>query len=269
MNEEAIRLYGFSHMAGIDGLVHAVSGRQGGVSERHFRSLNLSTAVPDRQEAVFENRRRLAVALGIDPERLLKPGQVHGTECLVVGRAEITAGLPGLADSPLVADGLLTAEPDLYLFMTFADCVPVLLCDPVRRVVGLVHAGWKGTVAGAARHALQTAAEVFGCRPQDVLVGVGPSIGPDQYEVGEDVAKAARRAFPRAKGLVDYRENGKAHLDLWRANAYQLEQLGVPGANIEISGLCTASHTDLFFSHRAEKGNTGRLGAVIGLRSDE
>ncbi|MHB1416280.1 MAG: peptidoglycan editing factor PgeF [Chloroflexota bacterium] len=269
MSEEAIRLYRFSRMAGVDGLVHVVSGRQGGVSEGQFRSLNLSTAVPDRQEAVFENRRRLAVALGADPQRLLKPGQVHGTECLVVGRAEIAAGLAGVADSPLVADGLLTAEPDLYLFMTFADCVPVLLYDPVHRVVGLVHAGWKGTVAGAARQAVQTAVKAFGCRPQDVLAGIGPSIGPDRYEVGEDVAEAARRAFPGANGLVEYRENGKAHLDLWRANAYQLEQLGVLAANIEISGLCTASHTDLFFSHRAEKGKTGRMGAVIGFRSDE
>ena len=258
--------YHFANLARAPKLVQAVSGRLGGVSEGHLRSLNLSLVVNDRREAVLENRRRLAEALAIPPGRLLKPRQVHGVDCLVVGSAETAAGLPGLEDSPLVADCLLTAEPDLYLFMTFADCVPVLLHDPTRGVVGLAHAGWKGTLAGIAQRAVLVAREAFGSRPEDLLVGIGPSIGPCCYEVGEEVAEAARRAFPKGADLLARVAGGSVHLDLWRANALQLEAVGVPAANIEIAGTCSACNVDRFFSHRREAGKTGRMGAVIGLR---
>jgi len=263
---EQVWYFQFQNMARTAGLVQAVSGRLGGVSEGHLRSLNIGLTVGDRREAVFANRRRLAMALAIPIERWVKPRMVHGSNCLVVGAAEADLGL-GLVDkSSLEADALLTAEPEVYLFLTVADCVPVLLHDPVRGVVGLAHAGWKGTVAGVARKAVAKAQAVFGSRPADVLVGIGPSIGPCCYEVGAEVARAAARAFPGCKGLLHEKEGGRVHLDLWRANAYQLEEMGVPAANIEIAGLCTACRTDLFFSHRAEKGKTGRQGAIIGLR---
>lgn len=262
---ESIELFRFANLAAAPRLVHAISGRTGGVSNDPFRSLNVSTAVGDEREAVLENRRRLAAALGIAPNRLLKPGQVHGTNCLVVGKAEVEEHYERWQTSPPLADGLLTAEPEVYLFMTFGDCVPILLHDPVRGVVGLVHAGWKGTVNRAAAQALLTAQNELGCRPEDVLVGIGPSIGPCCYEVGPDVAEAALSAFPGAEGLL-MRVNGRVHLDLWRANAYQLMELGVPAENIEIGGVCTSCHVDRFFSHRREKGKSGRMAAVIGMR---
>jgi polyphenol oxidase len=265
MNEDNVNLFRFRNLSAMPLLVHAVSGRWGGISEGHFHTLNVSTAVGDNEESVWENRRRLAAALGIPAERLLKPGQVHGVDCLVVGRAELEAGLTGRRDTALVADGLVTAEPGLYLFMTFADCVPVLFYDPVRQVAGLVHAGWKGTVSGAAREALRTAMANFGSRPEDVLVGIGPSIGPCCYEVGSEVADAASAAFPGCDGLLA-EADGSRRLDLWRANAHQLVEMGVPEEQIEVAGLCTSCRTDLFFSHRREKGKTGRIGAVIGLR---
>ncbi len=264
--KEDVWLYRFANLARSPSLVQAVSGRMGGASRGHLSSLNLSLVVHDEQETVLANRRRLAEALAIPHERLLKSRQVHGADCLVVGRREIEQGLTGAGDSPLVADGLLTAERELYLFMTFADCVPVLLHDPVRGVVGLVHAGWKGTVAGIARRAVLAAQAAFGSRPADLLVGIGPSIGPCCYEVGEDVATAVRQALPAYRQVLREVAGGSVHLDLWRANACQLEEVGVPAANIEVAGLCSACRTDLLFSHRKEKGRTGRMGAVIGLR---
>ncbi|MHB1132730.1 MAG: peptidoglycan editing factor PgeF [Chloroflexota bacterium] len=265
MSEQGIWLYRFSHLGRVPGLVQAVSGRLGGVSTAPFATLNLSTAVGDRREDVLTNRRLLAEALGVAAERLIRPSQVHGTDCLLVGAADLAAGAGGPADSGLVADGLLAVEPGVFPFMSFADCVPVLFCDPVRGVVGLVHAGWKGTVAGAGRRALREAVASFGTNPADVLVGIGPSIGPCCYEVGAEVAQAARAAFPGCERLLRRQGDG-VHLDLWRANAYQLESEGVPAQNIEVAGLCTACRTDLFFSHRAEKGRTGRMGAVVGWR---
>ncbi len=264
--QEKVWLYRFPNLARSADLVQAVSGRLGGASRGHLSSLNLSLVVHDERETVLANRQRLAEALGIPHERLLKSRQVHGSDCLVVGRGEIENGLTGLTDSPLIADGMLTAERELFLFMTFADCVPVLLHDPVRGVVGLVHAGWKGTAAGIVRRAVLLAQEAFGCRPGDILAGIGPSIGPCCYEVGPDVASAVQRALPAHAEVSREVAGGSIHLDLWRANACQLEEVGVPAANVEIAGLCSACRTDLFFSHRKERGKTGRMGAVIGLR---
>ena len=260
-------MHRFTNLASAPGLVQAVSGRLGGVSEGHFASLNLGLGSSDRREAVLENRRRLAAALDIPSNRFIRPYQVHGVDCLVVGREEVAAGLPGSADVANRVDCLLTAEPGIYLLMTFADCVPVLLFDRVRRVVGLVHAGWRGTLAGAPRRTLATMAERFGSRPEDVLVGIGPSIGPCHYEVGPEVVEATQRAFPGREDLLAARGGGKARLDLWRANAYQLQAAGVPEANVEVAGLCTVCRNDLLFSYRAGKGKTGFHGAVIGLRA--
>lgn len=265
MTDDRLWYHTFANLSRTPALVHAVAGRHGGVSEGHLRSLNMGLLVGDRREAVLENRRRLAAALGIPADRLVKSKQVHGVETAVIDHAAVSMGVLGQGDAPLVADGLLTAEPDVYLFMTFADCVPVLLHDPVAGWVGLVHAGWKGTVDGAVREALLKAQVVYGSRPEDVQVGIGPSIGPCCYEVGEDVAEAARRALPAWPQLL-VRRDGRLYLDLWQANARQLEALGVPAANVEVSGYCSSCRSDLFFSHRKEKGKTGRMGAVIGLR---
>jgi hypothetical protein len=161
------------------------------------------------------------------------------------------------------ADIILTDKPEVTLFMRFADCVPVLLYDPVQAVVGMVHAGWLGTVRGASRAAVDAMVAEYGCRPANILAGIGPSIGVDHYEVGSDVLAQVRSAFGAAESeLVQWRE-GKAYLDLWAANRAQLGQAGIE--QVEVAGLCTACHTDDWFSHRAEKGKTGRFGALIAL----
>jgi YfiH family protein len=214
--------------------------------------------VGDDKQRVRENRRRALAALARDPEAVYDVWQVHSADVIV-------ADSPRLPETPpLQADAILTAQPGLTLLMRFADCVPILLYDPVRSAAGIVHAGWLGTVRAAVRAAVETMQAAFGSRPADVLAAIGPSIGPDHYEVGADVIHAVRNSFGAdASALLPMRD-GRTYFDLWAANRLLLEGAGVK--YIEVSGLCTACHVDDWFSHRAEKGRTGRFGAMIALK---
>lgn len=252
-------LYRFDALAD-SGLLHGISTRLGGASEGPFASLNLGHTVGDVAERVAANHRLLFATLGIPAERVVTAHQVHGSRVAVVGRSDGSRVVPQ-------TDALVTDTPGVYLMLRYADCVPVLLYDPRRRAVGLVHAGWQGTVAQVAARAAQAMIRRFGCQPHEIVAAIGPSIGPCCYEVGPEVVERVGAAFPRTEGLLARRQpNGHAHLDLWAANAYQLAQLGL--RQIEIARLCTACRTDLFYSHRAERGRTGRMGAIIGLRPD-
>ncbi|HLF01997.1 MAG TPA: peptidoglycan editing factor PgeF [Anaerolineales bacterium] len=246
-------------------VAHAIFARNGGVSPQPWASLNLSTSTGDTPEHTRENRRRAFDALGLPFDSMADVWQVHGTETI---RADEPRG-----DGPQIkADGLITDRPGLTLFQRFADCVPILLYDPKHRALGIAHAGWRGTVNHAAAACVKALAESYGTRPADLIAGIGPSIGPDHYEVGPEVVAEVRRAFPKADQLLTPPQRAAVRVtnhsgtcfDLWAANALTLHELGVE--QIEIAGLCTACHTDDFFSHRAERGATGRFGAVIALR---
>jgi len=239
------------------GITQAVFTRQGGVSPAPWASLNVGGTVGDQPERVRENRLRAFAALGRDPGTLFDVWQVHGINVVV-------ADAPHPPQAPhQQADAILTDKPGLTLFMRFADCVPILLYDPVRKVVGLAHAGWLGTVRGAPQAAVESMRTRFGTRPADLQVAIGPSIGPDHYAVGPDVIAQVRQAFGGdASGLLRALNSGVG-FDLWSANRLLLERAGV--RNIEVAGLCTACHLDDWYSHRAEKGRTGRFGALIGL----
>ena len=239
------------------GLEHGCFTRLGGVSRSPWQSLNTGHTVGDDLEHVRENHERICRALGIRRGELVSPHQVHSATVQVVGgqdRGRVCEK----------TDALITDTPGVYLMLRFADCVPVLFYDPVRRAVGLAHAGWRGTVKCIARETVRRMGEAFGCRPADIRAGIGASIGPCCYEVGGEVVDAAREAFPDAPHLLSRQASGRWHFDLWAANRYQLALEGV--MQVEAAGLCTACRTDEWFSHRAEKGQTGRLGAVIGLR---
>lgn len=239
-------------------LTHAVFARHGGVSAGHWQSLNMSLSVGDSRANVRENRERAFRAVDLPPESVADLWLVHSADVVVADAPR------DLSQDAARADVIVTDRPDVTLFLRFADCVPVLLYDPARRAAGLVHAGWRGSLLRASAAAVRAMTERYGSRPQDLIAGIGPSIGPCHYEVGPEVAAQTRAVFNGCSPdlLVDV--GGRTHLDLWAANAAALREAGVE--QIEIGGVCTACRTDDFFSHRGERGQTGRFGALIALR---
>jgi hypothetical protein len=186
--------------------------------------------------------------------------QVHSSEVVV-------AHAPRPPEQAhLRADAILTDRPGVTLFMRFADCVPILLYDPHRRAIGLVHAGWLGTVNQVAVLAVQAMRAAYHCEPGDIIAAIGPSIGAHHYEVGQEVVDQARAAFGQdASGLLQPCQScgSGVQFDLWAANQLVLQRAGVK--QIEIAGLCTACDLQTWFSHRGEKGKTGRFGALLAL----
>lgn len=239
-------------------LTHAIFSRHGGVSGGHWASLNMSISVGDSRANVAENRTRAFQVMGRAPDSVADVWQVHSAEVVV---AEQPRDLS--VDAPK-ADILITNNPEVTLFQRFADCVPILLVDPKQRALGLVHAGWRGTLLRAAGVAARAMQARYGSNPQDIRAGIGPSISPQKYEVGPEVIGQTRAAFGTAWPKLLLEVNGRTHLDLWAANAEALREVGV--TQIEVSGVCTATRTDDFFSHRGEQGQTGRFGALIGLQ---
>jgi polyphenol oxidase len=230
------------------GPVHGFSTRRGGISVPPYASLNLGLNTDDSPGAVEENLRRFCAAMGIRRERIAFTKQVHGDGVLAV-RA------PGVYED---TDALVTDVPGLILAVQVADCVPVFLFDPVRKAAGMVHAGWKGSALDIAVKTVVRMSESFGSRPETLQACIGPSIGPCCYEVG---AEAAER-FPS-----DFVDGNK--LDLWRYNYQSLVRYGLTGGNVSVSGLCTACHSDWFFSHRAGGGKTGRMMGMIGMSEED
>lgn len=263
---ETLRYFQFDRLAGQPRLRHAVFSRQGGVSAAPFTSLNLSVSVPDIKADVYTNRRRAYGLFGRDTDTVVHAHLVHGTEVARVTRANSGTWLSHV-------DALVTNEPGCALTMNYADCAPIVLHDPVRGAIGLGHAGWRGTVANVGEAMVAAMTAEFGSNPTDLHAAIGPAIGPCCYEVGPEVVAAVGAAFADATGLLPYpaengrdpSANGRPHFDLPEANRRQLLAAGVPVDQIEMAGLCTACRTDLFFSHRAERGRTGRFGALIML----
>ncbi|GAA3605231.1 peptidoglycan editing factor PgeF [Kineosporia mesophila] len=235
------------------GVHAAVTTRNGGVSSGRYESLNLGLHVDDDPEAVRVNRERVAKAFGATADDLVFARQVHGAEV-----ATVTS-----CDQVIEADAMITTEPGPVLVIMVADCVPLVLFDPVRRVAAAVHAGWPGTVAGISTATVQEL-QAGGSDPADLLVGIGPSISPDRYQVGADVeAKARQRFGDRAHEVIRPDGTGKWLFDLWRANIIQLTEAGVRPEAIELAALDTGPGTP-FFSHRSQ-GPTGRFAALVQL----
>jgi YfiH family protein len=249
-----IRYFTFESLAGVS---QAIFTRQGGVSPAPWDSLNMGGGVGDDIAHVRENRIRAFNALDRNPESIHDVWLVHGTDVI---HAQSPRNLN--LKAPL-ADIIITDNPEVTLFMRYADCVPLLFHDPQKGVVALGHAGWMGTVRGVAKVVVHAMQEHYGTNPENMMAGIGPAIGPDHYEVGEDVAGQVRNAFgARADELLQPRGD-RFMFDLWLANRIQLQEAGV--VHIETAGICTACHTNDWYSHRAEKGRTGRFGALIGL----
>lgn len=249
------------------GLVrHAFTTREGGVSEGIFSSLNLSFTRGDRQEAVEENYRRLAQALGVDYESFVCSDQTHTTNVIRVGRADRGNGILRKRSYKDV-DGMVTNEPGVTLITYFADCVPLYFVDLRHRAIGLSHSGWRGTAGRMGQVTLEKMKQEFGTDAADVFCAVGPSICRRCYEVSEDVAEVFWKEFPGWEGdILEAKGGGKYQLDLWRANEIVLLEAGVPKEHIAVTEVCTCCNPKLLFSHRASKGKRGNLAAVLALR---
>ncbi|MEA3309507.1 MAG: peptidoglycan editing factor PgeF [Chloroflexota bacterium] len=237
-------------------LCSALLTRQGGASQGALASLNLGSTVGDDPAAVAENHRRVCQVFGISRDQIISPHQVHGCRVARVGRSQGGAIIPA-------TDALITNEPGVALLLRFADCTPVLFYDPVHQAAALAHAGWRGAAAGIVMETVQALGEAFGSRSEELWAGVGPAIGPEHYAVGPEVIAAIQATLPPAVQIAAQR-NGQQYLNLPGAVAAQLQAAGV--GVIERSGLYTAGHTDEWYSHRAERGNTGRFGVLVMLR---
>lgn len=232
-------------------LIAAESTRHGGVSEPPYASLNLGKSTGDQPEHVLENRRRFCAALGFDPAQLAWSKQVHGIEI-----RQVTA--PGGAEG---FDALLSAEPGVVLAVSVADCTPILIYDAKHKAVAAVHAGWRGTAGAIVGKTLLQMKRLFGTSGINCFAYVGTCIDECAFEVGHEVAGAFDPAFKRWDPARQ-----KFFVDLKKANAAQLLEFGVPAAQIGISAYSTVEHNADYFSHRQEKGVTGRMMAVIGMR---
>lgn len=245
------------------------STRRGGVSPAPYDSLNLGSTTRDDPANVAENRLRQALAFGYPLQehiRLEHGCRVHlvekcGDRSLDSEMSDLSphSGLP-------VADAVITRERGVPITIYYADCVPVVVMDPVRRAVGVAHAGWRGTVVEVARATVEAMGEQFGSRPSDLHAGIGSSIGPCCMEVGPEVVEAVGARFPQwQESVIRGTNRGTSTLDLWELNGLQLMGAGVPRNHIASSRLCTACRTDLFFSYRRDRRDTGRLAMLVCL----
>lgn len=235
--------------------------RQGGISPAPWASLNLGGTVGDERANIIENRRRIFKWAERPVESIYDVWQVHSTSVICTRD-------PRPLDAPHIqADAILTDRKEITLIMRFADCVPILLHDPKRGVVGVVHAGWKGTVNKILAETIHAMVAEYASRPQDILAGIGPSISSSMYEVGPDVIEQVKQAFDGISSRMLSENAGRTFLDLWEANRSTLEDSGLLPDHIQIAGICTAQNMQDWYSHRGEKGKTGRFGALIALRS--
>lgn len=242
-------------------LPHGFSTRVGGVSGGRYTSLNLGPKSGDAPENVRVNRERLMASLGLTGVTVLAPRQVHSAAVAMHHQGE-----PFPSGNVFDGDGIVTDAPGVALSVLAADCAAVLLHDPVRGVIGAVHAGWRGTAGAISAAAVAQMVDGFGSNPADIRAAIGPAIGRCCYEVGPEVVVAIEAATPGGVApLCDPLPDGKARIDIGAANVAQLGGAGVRPERISTAGICTACRTDRCFSHRREGEPTGRNAAVIAL----
>ena len=247
-------------------ICHFVSTRPGGFSSPPYDSLNLGFHVGDNPEIVLKNRERLALSLGIPLSNFTTAMQVHGCNAAIITKDLRGRGALDYTTAINATDAMVTNVPGICLTVLQADCVPVLFFDLKKKIIGIAHAGWRGTLLLVVQNTVRILKENFGCLPCNILVGIGPSIGPCCYKVGPEIIVQAEHTFCNKEGYICSEVlDKKGYFNLWEANKIQLIQMGIPEGNIEIAGLCTHCNHTLFFSYRHQTKETGRFGAGIML----
>ena len=252
------------------GVKNCFTTREGGCSTGMFQSLNLSFTRGDNPQAVTENYRRVAEAMGGTLSDIVCSDQTHTTN---VRRVDRSCGGYGVTkERPYTdVDGLVTDEPGLILATFYADCVPLYFVDPIHHAIGLSHSGWRGTVGRMGQHTIEVMRREFHSDPGEILAAVGPSICQDCYEVSEDVIVQFEEQFKKEnhKDLFYKKENGKYQLNLWKANELVFLEAGIKPEHITMPGICTCCNPNFLFSHRASHGKRGNLAAFLGLRKNQ
>lgn len=249
---------------------HGFSTRLGGVSEGCYSSLNLSFTRGDKEEDVRENFRRIGSAIGVGCEDMVFTHQTHTTNVLAVTDKERGMGI-ARERSYHDIDGLVTNVPGICLVTFFADCVPLYFVDPVKKVIGLSHSGWRGTVGKIGKKTVELMQETYGSDAADILAAVGPSICQECYEVSADVAEQFQTQFDPQywPDLFEKKMNGKYQLNLWKANEIILKEVGIRADHMAVTNLCTHCNRDLLYSHRATGDKRGNLCAFLALKEDD
>lgn len=232
-----------------------------------YAAFNVTHYCGDAPQRVKGNRTWLCNQLGISDDRLILPHQTHTANVLVITEDFLRQKKDAQAAALENIDALITNVPSTCIGVSTADCVPLLLFDPEHRAVAAIHAGWRGTASRIAQRTVEKMKEAFHTRPADLKAVIGPSISPEAFEVGEEVATQFREAgFPEKIILRPQQPSAKPHIDLWAANAWLLEEAGLKLENIRISGICTYRHADTFFSARRLGINSGRIFTAIMLQ---
>ena len=262
--------YTFPALEAVPFVRHGFSTRLGGVSGGIYASMNLSFTRGDDPADVRENFERFCAAVGVQAERVVISAQEHHTVLYNATAADCGRGITrerGYTD----IDGLLTDEPGVVLCTQYADCVPLLFADPVRRVVAASHAGWKGTAARIGEVTVERMCGDYGCDRKDILAGIAPSIGPCCFEVDEPVAQrfAALPECGSDEGCIREDGGGKFHISLWEVNRRILLSAGLRPEHITVTNLCTRCRPDVFWSHRATGKERGSLAAFIAIDGGE
>ena len=252
MVQGRLSVFKFESFKKYKNIVHFITTKEGWVNGNKPRFTG------DSEDIYAGFRHELAVSCEAEESSFVFPRQTHSDRIAVVN-------FENFANTIDDTDALITSEKGLFICVQTADCVPVLLFDPVKKVVAAVHAGWKGTISKIAGKTVAKMTETFGCNPADIVAGIGPSIHMHAYEVGPEVVEAVKANFSNSPALLKpSMNNGHAYFDLWEANQTVLLEAGICEENIEVIGLCSFEHADLFYSARRDGSDTGRM--VSGIR---
>lgn len=267
LKSDTLEMLQFPALADCCNISHFITTRRGGVSQGNYASMNPAVYTSDNPDDVKENLRRLSRFIQLPSDRIVAPHQVHKDD---VGILDKTFLQMSASDRKVFLEGLdalVTNEPGLCVAVATADCVPILLYAPDKRVVAAIHAGWRGTVQHITAKTVQVMVDFYGCDPMVMMAGIAPSISRKAFEVGDEVVKAFLEAgFPMGMICFRNRITGKAHIDLWEANRFLLLKSGLIGAHVEISNICTYYNDEYLFSARRLGVQSGRILSGIFLR---
>lgn len=250
----------FEDLSKFDSLFHFTTTISGGVSEGNYTSFNLGMYCGDDIDHVAENREQLARMLNVDEEDIIVPHQTHEDKILVVDESFLSKTDLEKLQLQNGVDALITNQKNVCIGVTTADCVPILIYDPIENIFAAIHAGWKGTVARIAEKTVERMIDIFGCDPNNMSAGIAPCISQERFEVGEEVVQAfVSNGFPIDKIGKRNTATSKIHIDLQLANKLLLIESGIIPENIEVSSLCTYNNPDKFFSARRQTIHSGRM----------